>query len=73
MADSWEPWHFGYDDGPPPCSATGNAVGGPGSDGEAAGEAGLPGFVPVRFREPLLRSAARWNVAAALLAALRRT
>ena len=30
---------------------------------------GLPGFVPARFRAPLLRAAARWNVSAALLAA----
>ena len=29
----------------------------------------LPSFVPGRFRDPLLRSAARWNVSAALLAA----
>ena len=66
---SWEPWHFGYERGPAPCSAAGNAVSGPGADGAAAGGAGLPGFVPPRFRAPLLRSAARWNVSAALLAA----
>src|SRR5512146_1265337 len=24
---SWEAWHFGYDAGPPPCSAAGDAVG----------------------------------------------
>lgn len=63
---SWEPWHYGYDAGPSPCSAAGEAVGG----GEAAPAAAtLPGFVPGRFREPLLRAAARWNVSAALLAA----
>jgi soluble lytic murein transglycosylase-like protein len=28
----------------------------------------LPSFVPARFRNPLLRSAARWNVSAPLLA-----
>ena len=28
----------------------------------------LPAFVPQRFREPILRSAARWSVSAALLA-----
>jgi soluble lytic murein transglycosylase-like protein len=29
----------------------------------------LPAFVPTRFRAPLLRAAARWNVSASLLAA----
>ena len=33
-----------------------------------AGEA-LPSFVPVRYREAILRSASRWNVSGALLAA----
>jgi hypothetical protein len=68
---SWEPWHYGFVAGPPPCSAAGDLVGsqGPGAgDGPAAG-ATLPAFVPVRFRAPLLRAAARWNVPAALLAA----
>jgi hypothetical protein len=66
---SWEAWHFGFVAGPPPCSAAGNAVG---PDGEAsAAEAGsaLPGFVPQRFRAPLIRSASRWNVSPGLLAA----
>ena len=66
---SWEPWHFGYDAGPPPCSTAGNSVLGPGDDGAAAGGGGLPTYVPAHFRTPLLRSAARWNVSAALLAA----
>jgi hypothetical protein len=67
---SWEAWHFGFDAGPPPCSAAGDAVGtGTGSDGSLAGAGGLPGFVPDRYREPLLRAAARWDVSAALLAA----
>lgn len=65
---SWEPWHYGYAAGPPPCSAAGNAVGG-GGDGALAGAGGLPSFVPHRFQAPLLRAAARWNVSAALLAA----
>jgi hypothetical protein len=65
----WEPWHYGYDAGPPPCSDAGNAVGAGGGDGAFAGAATLPSFVPSRFRQPLLRSAARWNVSAALLAA----
>lgn len=68
---SWEPWHYGYDRPPPPCSAAGNAVGasGGGGDGNLSGAAGLPAFVPPRFRVPLERAAARWNVSAALLAA----
>jgi transglycosylase-like protein with SLT domain/D-alanyl-D-alanine carboxypeptidase-like protein/putative Flp pilus-assembly TadE/G-like protein len=72
---SWEPWHYGYAAGPPPCSAAGNSVGAGGAgasgggDGTFAGGGGLPSFVPVRYRAPLLRAAARWNVSAALLAA----
>ena len=66
---SWEAWHYGYEAGPAPCSPAGNAVLGPGDDGAAAGRAGLPAFVPARFRAPLLRAAARWNVSAAMLAA----
>jgi hypothetical protein len=73
---SWEPWHYGYDAGPAPCSQAGNAVlagggavGSGGGDGSFAGGEGLPGFVPERFRTPLLRAAVHWNVSAALLAA----
>lgn len=66
---SWESWHFGFDAGPPPCSRAGNAVGAGGGDGAISGSAGLPAFVPDRFRAPLLRAAAHWNVSAALLAA----
>jgi len=66
---SWESWHFGYDAGPPPCSEAGNAVGVGGGDGAASGAAGLPAFVPARYRAPLMRAATHWNVSAALLAA----
>jgi hypothetical protein len=66
---SWEAWHYGYTAGPPPCSQAGNAVGGGGGDGAVSGSSGLPSFVPARFRAPLLRAAAHWNVSAALLAA----
>jgi Transglycosylase SLT domain/D-alanyl-D-alanine carboxypeptidase len=65
---SWEPWHFGYTRGPPPCSEAANSIAG-GGDGEGAATGGVPSFVPARFREPILRSAARWNVSAALIAA----
>jgi Transglycosylase SLT domain/D-alanyl-D-alanine carboxypeptidase len=66
---SWEPWHFGFDRPPAPCSAAGDAIGREESDGTLAGAPGLPAFVPGRFRAPLLRAAGRWNVSAALLAA----
>jgi hypothetical protein len=72
---SWEAWHYGYDRPPAPCSTAGNAVGAAGGgvasgggDGALAG-ASLPSFVPARYRAPLLRAAAHWNVSAALLAA----
>jgi soluble lytic murein transglycosylase-like protein len=58
---SWEPWHYGWTEPPAPCSAADSAV-------PAAGSA-LPSFVPARYREPLLRSGARWGVSPALLAA----
>ncbi len=72
---SWEAWHYGFDRLPAPCSQAGNSVGAGGAgttgggDGALAGDAGLPGFVPARFRAPLLRAATHWNVSAALLAA----
>ena len=70
---SWESWHYGFDRPPAPCSAAGNSVGANGAtgggDGSLSGGAGLPAFVPSRFRAPLLRAATRWNVSAALLAA----
>jgi hypothetical protein len=66
---SWEAWHYGFDAGPPPCSEAGNSVGASGGDGAVAGAGGLPSFVPARYRAPLLRAAAHWNVSAALLAA----
>jgi soluble lytic murein transglycosylase-like protein len=65
---SWEPWHYGYARPPAPCSREGNALA-PSADGTLAAAGGLPGFVPARFRAPLTRAAAQWNVSAALLAA----
>jgi len=73
-----EPWHYGYDRPPAPCSAAGNVIGAAtgdnpvygagGGDGALAG-ASLPAFVPDRYRVMLLRAATHWNVSAALLAA----
>jgi len=65
---SWEPWHFGWNQPPEPCSVAGNSVQGGGGDDASAATA-LPSFVPPRYREPLLRSGTRWNVSPALLAA----
>lgn len=62
---SWEAWHYGFVSGAPPCSAAGDEAG---PDGPAAAT-GLPAFVPARFHAPLTRSAGRWNVSAAVLAA----
>jgi hypothetical protein len=66
---SWEPWHFGYTGGPPPCSDAGDQVGMQAGHGEPEPTAGLPSFVPAQYRDPILRSAARWDVSAGLLAA----
>ena len=67
---SWEPWHYGFVAGPAPCSAAGESGGLGGEDADGAGSrAGLPSFVPARFRAGIMRSAARWNVSGALLAA----
>ncbi|MDX6627638.1 MAG: hypothetical protein QOE56_2627 [Solirubrobacterales bacterium] len=63
----WEAWHFGFIAGPAPCSEAGDAVGA-GGDGTLAAAGPLPAFVPGEFRQPILRSAARWNVSATLLA-----
>jgi hypothetical protein len=67
----WESWHFGYTKGPAPCSDAGNDLGeSPTSgDGAAGANAGLPAFVPERFRAPIERAAGRWNVSAGVLAA----
>ncbi|MBS1864182.1 MAG: transglycosylase SLT domain-containing protein [Actinobacteria bacterium] len=66
---SWEAWHMGYDRPPAPCSEAGDAVTGPGQDAGPPGATTLPRFIPSRFRDPLIDSAAKWNVSAALLAA----
>jgi Transglycosylase SLT domain/D-alanyl-D-alanine carboxypeptidase len=64
---SWEAWHYGFDAGPAPCSAAGEAVDSAG-EGVAASSTTLPPFVPTQYREPILRSAARWGVPPALMA-----
>jgi Transglycosylase SLT domain/D-alanyl-D-alanine carboxypeptidase len=65
---SWEAWHYGFEAGPAPCSPAGEAVTEGGGEGSTAASATLPSFVPVQYREPILRSAARWGVPPALMA-----
>jgi hypothetical protein len=66
---SWEAWHYGFDAGPAPCSAGGESVDAAGGGVPSAATAtSLPAFVPPLYREPILRSAARWGVPAALMA-----
>jgi hypothetical protein len=63
---SWEPWHYGFDGGPAPCSAEGDSVS---ADPPETGSTSLPSFVPSRLRAAIVAASTRWNVPAALLAA----
>jgi hypothetical protein len=65
---SWEAWHFGFEAGPAPCSAEGEAVAASGEEATSRSSASLPSFVPPQYREPILRSAAHWGVPPALMA-----
>ena len=65
---SWEAWHYGFEAGPAPCSVEGEAVSSSGGEATALTATSLPSFVPTRYREPILRSAARWGVPPALMA-----
>ena len=63
---SWEPWHFGYDGrGFDDAAAASAPFAAPSA---RAGDA-APAFVPDRWRDPLVRASARWNVPVELLAA----
>ena len=64
---SWEAWHYGFASGPAPCSPEGEAVSADGG-GATLTSTSLPSFVPAQYREPILRSAARWGVPPALMA-----
>jgi Transglycosylase SLT domain/D-alanyl-D-alanine carboxypeptidase/Putative Flp pilus-assembly TadE/G-like len=74
---SWEAWHYGFVDGPPPCSAAGDRVDSPpggyaeplGAPDGGGAEISLPAFVPARYREAIAAAAWRWNVSGTLLAA----
>lgn len=65
----WEPWHAGFDAGPPPCSAAANAARFRDGDGLIAASAGMPGYVPGWLTPHLERAAGRWGVSLPLLAA----
>ncbi|HEX6602206.1 MAG TPA: transglycosylase SLT domain-containing protein [Solirubrobacterales bacterium] len=66
---SWEAWHYGFVAGPEPCSAAGEAVTEDGGGVAATVSATtLPSFVPPQYRDPILRSAARWGVPPTLMA-----
>lgn len=65
---SWEAWHYGYEAGPAPCSPEGEAVSADRGGAEVPTSTNLPPFVPAQYREPILRSAARWGVPPALMA-----
>ncbi|HSC20374.1 MAG TPA: transglycosylase SLT domain-containing protein [Solirubrobacterales bacterium] len=65
---SWEPWHYGFDAGPAPCSPAGEASTAGGGGATEVSATTLPSFVPAQYREPILRSAARWGVPPALMA-----
>lgn len=58
---SWEPWHYGYVLNPRSAPRAARSA----PDGSSA----VPDFVPRSFAPMLVRSAQRWNVSAALLAA----
>jgi hypothetical protein len=66
---SWEAWHYGFVSGPDPCAPAGETVteGGSGSASTPSATT-LPSFVPPQYRDPILRSAARWGVPPALMA-----
>jgi hypothetical protein len=65
---SWEAWHYGFDGGPAPCSPEGEAAAAGGGGATTVSSTSLPSFVPPRYRETILRSAARWGVPPALMA-----
>ena len=64
----WEPWHWGLASGPPPCSPEGEIASADGERGASLSSTSLPSFVPAQYREPIMRSAARWGVPPALMA-----
>jgi hypothetical protein len=65
---SYEPWHYGFDAGPAPCSSAGEMTAAGGGGATTISSTTLPSFVPPQYRAPILRSAAHWGVPPALMA-----
>jgi Transglycosylase SLT domain/D-alanyl-D-alanine carboxypeptidase len=75
---AWEAWHFGFVGALANGSAEGGSTHGGGSaragggaagEGDGDGASVAPAFVPDRWRAPLTRASAKWNVPIELLAA----
>jgi len=69
----WEPWHYGWVAGPPPCASGPVPRSGwaeparPGGSAEPPPQ--LPAWVPARYRQVITSTAARHNLPAIVLAA----
>ncbi|MBJ7354872.1 MAG: transglycosylase SLT domain-containing protein [Thermoleophilaceae bacterium] len=66
---AWEPWHFGFGANPRDVPAQYGAGSRDVKDGSHVGPAGLPGWVPQRYRQTIIDAAQRFNVQPVLLAA----
>jgi hypothetical protein len=66
---AWEPWHFGFGANPRDVPAQYGAGSRDVKDGSHVGAAGLPGWVPQRYRQMILDAAQKYNVQSVLLAA----
>ena len=66
---AWEPWHFGFGANPRDVPAQYGAGSRDPSGGSFVGVAGLPSWVPARYRGTIVAAAQRHNVQPVLLAA----
>lgn len=66
---AWEPWHFGFGTNPRDVPAQYGAGSREVDGGSHAGPAGLPGWVPERFRGMIVDAAQKYDVQPILLAA----
>lgn len=66
---AWEPWHFGFGANPRDVPAQYGAGSRDVKDGSHVGAAGLPTWVPQRYRQMIIDAAQRFNVQPVLLAA----
>lgn len=66
---AWEPWHFGFGANPRDVPAQYGAGSREVQGGSHVGAAGLPGWVPLRYRQMIVDAAQRFNVQPVLLAA----